>query len=158
MGGHAYGQRRAAGPCGLALDGSECAYWVLPGARGQGVAPRALTTMSNWALKEGGFHRLELAHSDRNEASCMVQRRPVLHSRAFDAVHFGMRTAGMTCICMPGFKEMPSHYPVRARLCRRAMPRTAWWTPSALEPAVAKDLPGLHPGKDVLHSGTDLLV
>ncbi|WP_346097690.1 GNAT family protein [Streptomyces olivaceiscleroticus] len=54
---------------------TECAYWVLPGARGQGVAPRALTTMSNWALKEGGFHRLELAHSDRNEASCRVAKK-----------------------------------------------------------------------------------
>lgn len=28
----------------------------------------------------------------------------------------------------------------------------------ALEPAVAEAFPGLHPGKDVLHSRTDLLV
>lgn len=51
---------------------AECAYWVLPDARGQGVAPRSLTTLSNWALKEVDFHRLELAHSDLNEASCRV--------------------------------------------------------------------------------------
>ncbi|MBT2508354.1 GNAT family N-acetyltransferase [Streptomyces sp. ISL-98] len=51
---------------------AQCAYWVLPNARGQGVAPRALTRLSNWALDEAGFHRLELVHSDRNEASCRV--------------------------------------------------------------------------------------
>lgn len=52
-----------------------CAYWVLPHARGQGVAPRSLTTLSDWALKKVGFHRLELAHSDRNEASCRVAEK-----------------------------------------------------------------------------------
>ncbi|KIZ19552.1 GNAT family N-acetyltransferase [Streptomyces natalensis] len=51
---------------------AECAYWVLPHARGKGVAPRALTTLADWALDEVGFHRLELVHSDRNEASCRV--------------------------------------------------------------------------------------
>ena len=47
------------------------AYWVLPGARGAGVATSAVTALSAWALKIG-FHRLELSHSTRNHASCRV--------------------------------------------------------------------------------------
>ncbi|MFJ9849441.1 GNAT family N-acetyltransferase [Streptomyces sp. NPDC101150] len=57
--------------CGLA----ECAYWVVSQARGKGVASRALATLADWALDEVGFHRLELVHSDRNEASCRVADR-----------------------------------------------------------------------------------
>jgi RimJ/RimL family protein N-acetyltransferase len=49
-----------------------CAYWVLPAARGAGVAPRALGAVSVWALGQAGFHRLHLSHSTRNEASCRV--------------------------------------------------------------------------------------
>lgn len=49
-----------------------CAYWVVPAARGAGVASRALTAMSRWALGEAGFHRLELDHSTGNLASCRV--------------------------------------------------------------------------------------
>jgi RimJ/RimL family protein N-acetyltransferase len=48
------------------------AYWVLPAARGVGVATRALTALSAWALEEVGFHRLELGHSTRNHGSCRV--------------------------------------------------------------------------------------
>ncbi|WP_280334281.1 GNAT family N-acetyltransferase [Nocardia wallacei] len=47
-------------------------YWVLPAARGAGVASRALAALSAWALGEIGFHRLELDHSTRNHASCRV--------------------------------------------------------------------------------------
>jgi RimJ/RimL family protein N-acetyltransferase len=46
-------------------------YWVLPAARSAGVASRALTAVSEWALSEG-FHRLHLDHSTRNPASCRV--------------------------------------------------------------------------------------
>ena len=52
-----------------------CAYWVLPAARGAGVASRALSAMSDWALGATGFHRLELDHSTRNQASCRVATR-----------------------------------------------------------------------------------
>ncbi len=48
------------------------AYWVLPAARGTGVASRALTALTTWALDEIGFHRLELDHSTHNMASCRV--------------------------------------------------------------------------------------
>lgn len=62
---------------GIDLDDgvAGCAYWVLPAARGAGVAARALTALSDWALGETGFHRLELDHSTRNEASCRVATR-----------------------------------------------------------------------------------
>jgi RimJ/RimL family protein N-acetyltransferase len=49
-----------------------CGYWVLPAARGAAVASRALTALSVWALGEVGFHRLQLEHSTRNNASCRV--------------------------------------------------------------------------------------
>jgi RimJ/RimL family protein N-acetyltransferase len=48
------------------------AYWVLPAARGAGVASQALAVLSAWALEDVGFHRLELDHSTRNHASCGV--------------------------------------------------------------------------------------
>lgn len=48
------------------------AYWVLPAARGAGVAPRALDALSRWAFGPGGFYRLRLEHSTRNNASCRV--------------------------------------------------------------------------------------
>ncbi|MEU0397766.1 GNAT family N-acetyltransferase [Streptomyces sp. NPDC006208] len=38
------------------------AYWVLPAARGAGVACGALRVLTAWALDEIGFHRLELDH------------------------------------------------------------------------------------------------
>jgi RimJ/RimL family protein N-acetyltransferase len=47
-------------------------YWVLPEARGAGVATRALLALTAWALDEIGFHRLHLDHSTRNQASCKV--------------------------------------------------------------------------------------
>ncbi|GIM92248.1 GNAT family N-acetyltransferase [Paractinoplanes toevensis] len=49
-----------------------CAYWVLPEARGAGVAPAALRMLSEWGFGVAGFHRLHLAHSTRNPASCRV--------------------------------------------------------------------------------------
>ncbi|MBC9715283.1 GNAT family N-acetyltransferase [Streptomyces sp. TRM66268-LWL] len=54
-------------------DGTaEVAYWVLPGARGRGVATGAVRTLTDWALRYAGFHRLALDHSTRNHASCRV--------------------------------------------------------------------------------------
>ncbi|MEU2910936.1 GNAT family N-acetyltransferase [Streptomyces massasporeus] len=57
-------------------DGTaEVAYWTAPQARGRGVAARATTALTHWALDEIGFHRLELLHAVRNEASCRVASR-----------------------------------------------------------------------------------
>jgi RimJ/RimL family protein N-acetyltransferase len=48
------------------------AYWVLPQARGAGVATDAVEALSTWALNEAGFCRMDLEHSTRNHASCRV--------------------------------------------------------------------------------------
>ena len=37
---------------------AECSYWVIPSHRGKGLAPRAVDTLSRWALDEVGFERL----------------------------------------------------------------------------------------------------
>ncbi|MFE5796917.1 GNAT family N-acetyltransferase [Streptomyces sp. NPDC056503] len=66
------------------------AYWVLPAARGAGVATRAVTALAAWALDEIGFHRLELEHSVHNDASCGVARKagfPLEGTKRKAAVH-----------------------------------------------------------------------
>jgi ribosomal-protein-alanine N-acetyltransferase len=47
-------------------------YWVLPAARGRRVATRALCTLSAWAFEQLRLHRIEVAHSTQNPASCHV--------------------------------------------------------------------------------------
>jgi RimJ/RimL family protein N-acetyltransferase len=64
--------RIAMGSLNLADGDAGLGYWVLPAARGAGVASRALTAVSAWSLGEAGFHRLHLDHSTRNNASCRV--------------------------------------------------------------------------------------
>ncbi len=49
-----------------------CAYWVLPAARGAGVATAALNAVSDWAFQDADLYRLFLDHSTGNEASCRV--------------------------------------------------------------------------------------
>jgi [ribosomal protein S5]-alanine N-acetyltransferase len=56
----------------LDVGQGEVGYWVLPSARGGGVAVRAVREASRWALEELGLHRLELGHSVANTASCRV--------------------------------------------------------------------------------------
>ncbi|MFJ7902916.1 GNAT family N-acetyltransferase [Streptomyces sp. NPDC096198] len=50
-------------------------YWVLPEARGGGVATRALAVAARWALTELGLNRLELGHALGHEASCRIAER-----------------------------------------------------------------------------------
>ncbi|WP_052848794.1 GNAT family N-acetyltransferase [Streptomyces avicenniae] len=58
------------------IDGTaEVAYWMTPAARGRGVCPRAVRTLTAWALDEAGFHRLTLLHSTANTASCRVAEK-----------------------------------------------------------------------------------
>jgi RimJ/RimL family protein N-acetyltransferase len=90
------------------LDGdAECAYWVLPSARGAGVAPRALDAVARWALDAAGFHRLSLEHSVGNERSCRVATRAGfglegtmrgahLHADGWHDVHLHARLQGDT--------------------------------------------------------------
>ncbi|MHC5263441.1 GNAT family N-acetyltransferase [Streptomyces sp. UC4497] len=72
------------------LDGvAEVAYWVMPEARGAGVAPRALNVLTDWAFGLG-FHRLDLQHSTRNEPSCKVALKadyPLEGTRRSSALH-----------------------------------------------------------------------
>ena len=49
----------------------EVSYWVLPSARGRGVATRACVAATRWA-HDLGLHRIQLEHSTRNEASRRV--------------------------------------------------------------------------------------
>ncbi|MFJ8196907.1 GNAT family N-acetyltransferase [Streptomyces sp. NPDC096152] len=54
---------------------AEVGYWTAARARGRGVAPRALETLTGWAfdtLGADGLERLELLHQVDNPASCRV--------------------------------------------------------------------------------------
>jgi len=59
----------------LVLNNARVGYWVLPEARGRGVATRALAVASHWALTELGLHRLELDHAIGHGASCRIAER-----------------------------------------------------------------------------------
>ncbi|PYC66476.1 GNAT family N-acetyltransferase [Streptomyces tateyamensis] len=50
-------------------------YWIMPGARGRGLARAATELASRWAFGELGLHRIELAHAVGHEASCAIARR-----------------------------------------------------------------------------------
>ncbi|MFD5075628.1 GNAT family N-acetyltransferase [Streptomyces sp. NPDC058371] len=50
-------------------------YWVLPEARGQQVATRALLLAARFAFSELGLHRLELGHALGHDVSCRVAER-----------------------------------------------------------------------------------
>jgi ribosomal-protein-alanine N-acetyltransferase len=86
----------------LSAGVAEVAYWVLPGARGRGVATAAVTTLSRWAFDEIGFQRLELLHSTENVPSCKVAaasgfsvegtlRQSVLHTDGWHDMHLHAR-------------------------------------------------------------------
>ena len=82
--------RIALGSVNLDDGGAGCGYWVLPAARGAGVAARALIGLSRWALGEAGFHRLHLDHSTRNVASCRAAVKAgflLEGTKRSDAVH-----------------------------------------------------------------------
>lgn len=80
----------------------EVAYWVVPAARGHGVAARALAAMTEWAFDVMRFHRLELVHSVHNVASCRVasaagyavegtKRQDLLHTDGWHDAHLHAR-------------------------------------------------------------------
>ncbi|WFE99306.1 GNAT family N-acetyltransferase [Micromonospora sp. WMMD964] len=50
-------------------------YWLVPAARGRGIATDALHTMTRWSFTRAGLHRLVLEHSTANAASCRVATR-----------------------------------------------------------------------------------
>jgi RimJ/RimL family protein N-acetyltransferase len=57
---------------------AEVGYWTVARARGRGVAPRALETLTDWAFTAfagDGLVRLELRHQVDNAASCRVAQK-----------------------------------------------------------------------------------
>src|SRR5260221_13504448 len=83
---------------------AEVSYWVVPAARGRRVATRALCALSAWAFDHLGLHRVELAHSTMNPASCRVaanagyqlegiKRREGLHRDGWHDMHLHARLA-----------------------------------------------------------------
>ncbi|MFF7951164.1 GNAT family N-acetyltransferase [Streptomyces griseorubiginosus] len=88
----------------LADGQAEMAYWTTARARGRGVAARATAVLARWALDDIGFHRLELLHAVRNEASCRVaaktgfalegtKRSAVLHPDGWHDMHLHARVS-----------------------------------------------------------------
>ncbi|WCN78621.1 GNAT family N-acetyltransferase [Micromonospora sp. LH3U1] len=59
----------------LAEASAQLSYWVVPAARGQGIATEALGTLTRWSFTRAGLHRLALEHSTANAASCRVAMR-----------------------------------------------------------------------------------
>ncbi len=85
---------------------AECAFWIRPEVRGNGLAGRALSALTAWAFDEVGFHRLLLVHSTANEASCRVatkagfvsegvERSSVLHSDGWHDMHIHSQIVGL---------------------------------------------------------------
>jgi RimJ/RimL family protein N-acetyltransferase len=77
---------------------AQLSYWVLPAARGAGVAGRAVAALTRWAFGSVGFNRLTLMHAVANQASCRVAaktgyrlegelRRAMLHADGWHDVH-----------------------------------------------------------------------
>ncbi|MET8121567.1 GNAT family N-acetyltransferase [Micromonospora sp. NPDC005291] len=62
---------------GVLLDeaSAQLSYWVLPAARGRGIATEAVRALTRWSFTRAGLHRLGLEHSTANTASCRVATR-----------------------------------------------------------------------------------
>ncbi|WP_196777727.1 GNAT family N-acetyltransferase [Lentzea aerocolonigenes] len=54
---------------------AEVGYWTAPQARGQGIAARAVETVTGWAFYTLNLTRLSLVHAEDNQASCRVAEK-----------------------------------------------------------------------------------
>jgi RimJ/RimL family protein N-acetyltransferase len=54
---------------------AEVGYWTAAHARGQGIATRALNTVTTWAFTTLALTHLNLLHQTDNEASCRVAEK-----------------------------------------------------------------------------------
>lgn len=54
---------------------AEIGYWLLPGARGFGLASRAVRELTRYSFDEFSLERLEIEHASQNAASCLVAQR-----------------------------------------------------------------------------------
>lgn len=59
----------------MALGYAQLTYWVLPDARGAGVAGATTRRLVRWSFDDLGLHRLEIIHSVHNAASCRIATR-----------------------------------------------------------------------------------
>lgn len=79
-------------------------YWVLPAARGHGVAAHASNQLAYWALNDLGLHRLELRHCTANAGSCRVA----------DKTRFRLEGTLRSALLHPdGWHDMHQHARVR---------------------------------------------
>ena len=62
-------------------DGIEVSYGVAPPKRGRGIATRALRLITDWALGQAKFARVELHISQNHAASRRVAERAGFHLR-----------------------------------------------------------------------------
>jgi ribosomal-protein-alanine N-acetyltransferase len=74
------GDDRALGQVGLrevvlAEAQAQVSYWILPAARGRGVAAAATGAVRQWAFDTLRLHRLALLHSTANLPSCRVAHK-----------------------------------------------------------------------------------
>lgn len=81
------------------FEGSaQLSYWVLPDARGTGIAARAALALTQWTFDIVRLHRVFLQHSTANPASCRVAaklgfrvegtlRGAMLHADGWHDVH-----------------------------------------------------------------------
>ena len=54
---------------------AEVGYWVAPWARGRGIAPQATRALSEWAIRDHGFERVQLFAAVGNAASQRVAEK-----------------------------------------------------------------------------------
>lgn len=59
----------------LSAGWAEVSYWVLPEARGRGLAVAGVRALTRWAFDELGMHRLEILHAVGNLPSCRVAEK-----------------------------------------------------------------------------------
>lgn len=56
----------------LSAGWAEISYWIIPEARGGGLAAAAVRALTQWAFEDLRMHRLEILHSVENVPSCRV--------------------------------------------------------------------------------------
>jgi RimJ/RimL family protein N-acetyltransferase len=69
---------RFLGAIGLSPQGPhgvEIGFWIVPSARGRGIATEATRLLGRWVLRDLGFDRLELLHLVGNEGSRRVAEK-----------------------------------------------------------------------------------
>ena len=100
------------GAIGLSPQGPhrvEIGFWIVPAARGRGIATEATRLLGRWVLRDLGFDRLELLHLVGNEGSRRVAEKvgfrhegtlrdyAVVRGEARDVVMYSLLAADLDC-------------------------------------------------------------